>query len=575
MFERLADIERRYEELERLVSDPAVIGNRREFAKLARERAQLDETVACRRERQRVAREGAEHRELAHGKDEELRELARGELPALEERLEELDATLKRLLVPRDPNDERNPVLEIRAGTGGDGASVFAAELFRMYSRYAERHGWRVEVLSSSPTGLGGFKEVIALVQGKGAFSRLKFEGGVHRVQRVPVTETQGRIHTSAVTVAVLPEAEDVEVELADKDLRIDVYRSSGPGGQSVNTTDSAVRVTHLPTGLVVTCQDEKSQHKNKAKALKILRARLLERARSEQQSEIAANRKAMVGSGDRSEKIRTYNFPQSRVTDHRVNVTLHTLDRVLVGEREFWSLLLTVDRRVLVPRPETELVVETALRLAPAARRILDVGTGSGAIAAALARELPAARVWASDIDADALAVARANLARHAPGVALVCGDLLAPFRAAAFDLVAANPPYVTDGELGGPAPEVRDHEPRVALAAGPDGLAALGRLVAEAPRVLAPGGWLVVEVGAGQAPAVRRLAEAGERRQADRRGLGASEERSARSARAPDGPPAELDTGRYVRVEVVRDHAGIERVLALKLGGGGWTRS
>ncbi len=240
---------------------------------------------------------------------------------------------LKQLLLPKDPNDERSTVLEIRAGTGGDEASLFAAELFRMYTRYAERQGWRVEALSSSPTGLGGFKEVIALVQGKGAFSRLKFEGGVHRVQRVPVTETQGRIHTSAVTVAVLPEAEDVEVELADKDLRIDVYRSSGPGGQSVNTTDSAVRVTHLPTGLVVTCQDEKSQHKNKAKALKILRARLLERARSEQQSEIAASRKAMVGSGDRSEKIRTYNFPQSRVTDHRVNVTLHTLDRVLDGE--------------------------------------------------------------------------------------------------------------------------------------------------------------------------------------------------------------------------------------------------
>ena len=333
MFERLADIERRYEELERLVSDPAVIANRREFAKLARERAQLEETVAGWRERQRVAREVAEHRELAHGKDDELRELARGELPALEKRLEELDATLKRLLVPRDPNDDRNVVLEIRAGTGGEEASLFAAELFRMYSRYAERQGWRVEVLSSSPTGLGGFKEVIALVQGKGAYSRLKFEGGVHRVQRVPVTETQGRIHTSAVTVAVLPEAEDVEVDLADKELRIDVFRSSGPGGQSVNTTDSAVRVTHLPTGLVVTCQDEKSQHKNKAKALKILRARLLERARHEQQSEIAASRRAMVGSGDRSEKIRTYNFPQSRVTDHRANLTLHTLERVLDGE--------------------------------------------------------------------------------------------------------------------------------------------------------------------------------------------------------------------------------------------------
>ncbi|TMA89434.1 MAG: peptide chain release factor 1, partial [Deltaproteobacteria bacterium] len=252
---------------------------------------------------------------------------------ALEARLAELDATLRRLLLPKDPNDERSTVLEIRAGTGGDEASLLAAELFRMYSRYAERQGWRVEVLSSSPTGLGGFKEVIGLVQGKSAFSRLKFEGGVHRVQRVPVTETQGRIHTSAVTVAVLPEAEDVEVELDDRDLRIDVFRSSGPGGQSVNTTDSAVRVTHLPTALVVTCQDEKSQHKNKAKALKILRARLLERARQEQQSEIAANRRAMVGSGDRSEKIRTYNFPQNRVTDHRVNLTLHQLDRILDGD--------------------------------------------------------------------------------------------------------------------------------------------------------------------------------------------------------------------------------------------------
>jgi peptide chain release factor 1 len=274
-----------------------------------------------------------DHRELVQGKDEELRELAKSELPALEARLATLDETLRRLLIPKDPNDDRNTVLEIRAGTGGDEASLFAAELFRMYTRYAERHRWKVETLSSSPTGLGGFKEVVALVQGTGAYSRLKFEGGVHRVQRVPVTETQGRIHTSAVTVAVLPEAEDVEVDIAEKDIRVDVFRSSGPGGQSVNTTDSAVRITHLPTSLVVTCQDEKSQHKNKAKALKILRARLLDRARAEQQSEIAANRKAMVGSGDRSEKIRTYNFPQSRITDHRVNLTLHQLDRVLDGD--------------------------------------------------------------------------------------------------------------------------------------------------------------------------------------------------------------------------------------------------
>jgi peptide chain release factor 1 len=333
MFDRLAEVERRFEELERQVADPNVIANRREFARVAKERSQLEETVLCWRARQRLAQEIDEHKELAHGKDADLRELARAELPALEARLTEMDATLRRLLIPKDPNDERNTVVEIRAGTGGDEAGLFAADLFRMYTRYAERHGWRIEVLSQSATGLGGFKEVIALVQGKGAYSRLKFEGGVHRVQRVPVTETSGRIHTSAVTVAVLPEAEDVEVDLADKDLRIDVFRSSGPGGQSVNTTDSAVRVTHLPTNLVVTCQDEKSQHKNKAKALKILRARLLERAKEEQHAEIAASRREMIRSGDRSEKIRTYNFPQSRVTDHRVNLTLHQLDRILDGD--------------------------------------------------------------------------------------------------------------------------------------------------------------------------------------------------------------------------------------------------
>jgi peptide chain release factor 1 len=335
MLDRLLEIERRYEELERLVVDPTVIANRREFAALGRERSGLEETVARFRERKDLVRDIDEHKELLQDADQELRALARAELPALETRLVELDETLRTLLLPKDPNDERNTVLEIRAGTGGDEAGLFASDLYRMYSRYAERKGWKVEVLSSSSTGIGGFKEVIALVQGKGAFSRLKFEGGVHRVQRVPATEAQGRIHTSAVTVAVLPEAEDVEIDLPEKDLRIDVYRSSGPGGQSVNTTDSAVRVTHIPSGIIVTCQDEKSQHKNKAKALKVLRARLLDRAQEEQQAKIAANRKAMVGSGDRSEKIRTYNFPQSRVTDHRVNLTVHQLDRVLDGDLE------------------------------------------------------------------------------------------------------------------------------------------------------------------------------------------------------------------------------------------------
>ena len=333
MLDRLAEIERRFDELERLVVDPEVIADRHRYATLARERAQLQELVACSRERQQLETELAEHRALLDDDDAELREMAGAEVPDLEAKLRSLDERLTVLLLPRDPNDERNTVLEVRAGTGGDEASLFAADLIRMYTRYAERRGWRFEVLSSSPTGVGGFKEVIALVSGEEVFSRLKYEGGVHRVQRVPSTEAQGRIHTSAVTVAVLPEAEDVEVDLPEKDLRIDVFRSSGPGGQSVNTTDSAVRITHIETGIVVSCQDEKSQHKNKAKAMKILRARLLDRAQQEQHSQIAANRRAMVGSGDRSEKIRTYNFPQSRVTDHRIGLTVHTLARVLEGE--------------------------------------------------------------------------------------------------------------------------------------------------------------------------------------------------------------------------------------------------
>jgi len=333
MFDRLAEIERRFDELERLVVDPAVIADRRAFATLSRERAQLEETVRIFRERRRLDAELSEHRALLGDGDPELRELARAEIPALEARLAETDERLKMLLLPRDPNDERNTVLEIRAGTGGEEAGLFSANLFRMYSRYAERKGWRVETLSASPTGLGGLKEVIALVHGHGAYSRLKYEGGVHRVQRVPATEAQGRIHTSAVTVAVLPEAEDVEVDLPDKELRIDVFRSSGPGGQSVNTTDSAVRLTHIPTGIVISCQDEKSQHKNRAKGMKILRARLLEKKQEEQRSEIAATRKSMVGSGDRSERIRTYNFPQGRLTDHRINLTIYQLDRLMEGQ--------------------------------------------------------------------------------------------------------------------------------------------------------------------------------------------------------------------------------------------------
>ena len=335
MLDKLAEVERRYEQLESLLTDPQLLSKQREYTKVAKERAELEEIVSCFREWKKIDQEIEKNRELLNEKDDAIRELAKEELAVLRERKEKFESRLKVLILPKDPNDNRNVIVEIRAGTGGEEAALFAASLFRMYSRYAESQGWRVEVMNSSPTGLGGFKEIIGLVEGKGVYSRLKFEGGVHRVQRVPVTEGSGRIHTSAVTVAVLPEADEVEVEIDPKDLRIDVFRSSGPGGQSVNTTDSAVRVTHIPTSLVVTCQDEKSQHKNKSKALKILRARLLEKKQEQQHSEIAATRRLMVGTGDRSERIRTYNFPQGRVTDHRINFTLYKLDRVIEGEMD------------------------------------------------------------------------------------------------------------------------------------------------------------------------------------------------------------------------------------------------
>ena len=334
MLDKLEDVERRYTDLEERLIDPSLAGGGKDFARFAKERAELEPIVAAYRDWKAVTHDIEGHKQLLESGDVDLRELVKAELPELRARAEALEQRLTILLLPKDPNDDRNVVLEIRAGTGGDEASLFAADLFRMYSRYAERQGWKVDVLSANATGLGGFKEVIALIEGQGAYSKLKFEGGVHRVQRVPATEASGRIHTSAVTVAVLPEAEDVEVDIDEaRELRIDVYRSSGPGGQSVNTTDSAVRVTHLPTGLVVSCQDEKSQHKNKAKALKILRARLLERAQTEQDAAVAESRRGMVGSGDRSERVRTYNFPQGRITDHRINLTLYSLDKVIDGD--------------------------------------------------------------------------------------------------------------------------------------------------------------------------------------------------------------------------------------------------
>lgn len=334
MFGQFEDIDQKLEELEGKLSDPSVLADQSQYGKVAKEHSRVVKIHELYTKFNQVMQELEDSKGLLKDEeDDEMCELVKSEIADLTRRSEQLENDLWVMLLPKDPNDDKNILLEIRAGTGGDEAALFVSDLFRMYSRFAETQGWKVEVMSSNPIGIGGFKELIAMITGNQVYSKLKYESGVHRVQRVPETETQGRIHTSAVTVAVIPEAEEVELNIGPNELRFDVFRSSGPGGQSVNTTDSAVRITHVPTGLIVTCQDEKSQHKNKAKALTVMRARLLDKMQSEQHDKISEDRKSQIGSGDRSERIRTYNFPQGRMTDHRINLTLYKLEDIMLGK--------------------------------------------------------------------------------------------------------------------------------------------------------------------------------------------------------------------------------------------------
>jgi len=332
MFDKLIGVEDRFIEIEKHLSDPKIVNDRNAYQTYVREHAELNKIVPVYRQYKQTLQDLDESQDLLKDADPDIKDLARDEIAILNREKENLETKLKKLLLPKDPNDEKNVIVEIRAGTGGEEAALFSGDLYRMYSRYAESRNWKIDVITHHPTGVGGLKEIIAMIQGKGAYSVFKYESGTHRVQRVPATETQGRVHTSAVTVAVLPEADEVDVEIDSSELKIDVYRSTGPGGQSVNTTDSAVRITHLPSGLVVTCQDEKSQLKNKLKAMKVLRARLLDQMIMEQNEKRSEERKSQVGTGDRSGRIRTYNYPQGRVTDHRIGLTLYKLEHILQG---------------------------------------------------------------------------------------------------------------------------------------------------------------------------------------------------------------------------------------------------
>lgn len=357
MFDRLAAVEDRYEKLNELLSDPDIVNDPKKLREYSKEQSDIEETVQTYREYKKIKQQYEDAKAMLEEKlDPEMREMVKEEISDLQDQLEQIEEKLKILLIPKDPNDDKNVIMEIRGAAGGEEAALFAGNLFRMYSRYAENNGWKIDVIEASPTGLGGYKEIIFMINGKGAYSKLKYENGAHRVQRVPETESGGRIHTSTATVACLPEAEEVEVEINEKDIRVDTFASSGPGGQSVNTTMSAVRLTHIPTGIVVSCQDEKSQIKNKEKAMKVLRARIYDKYQQEARAEYDAQRKSAVGTGDRSERIRTYNYPQNRVTDHRIGLTIQKLDQVLEGKLdEIIDALVLDEQSKKLQRAENE----------------------------------------------------------------------------------------------------------------------------------------------------------------------------------------------------------------------------